>query len=731
MKDRHGYGKVVVWLSVLLLIVATPSPAWAQGVTVRVEVNAQRRPISPFIYGVAHATQAQLDELNAPFNRNGGNATSRYNWQANAANRGRDWYFQSLPYAGTEPGAEVNDFIARTRAAGARSSVTVPMVGWVAKLGLARTRLSSFSVLKYGLQLDVDSLWFPDAGNGILRDGRSINNDFNDANVPTDANFQRAWVQHLRERWGLASQGGVGYFTLDNEPSIWHENHRDVHPAGASMQEVLDKHVAHATMVKDVSPGALVLGPEEWGWSGYFYSGQDLQASGRNGTFPDRDAHGGWDYLPWWLDQLRRKEETTGRRLLDVFTVHYYPQGGEFGSDTSASMQARRNRSTRSLWDPSYVDESWIQNKVQLIPRLKGWVNQYYPGTKTGITEYNWGAENHINGATAQADILGIFGREGLDYANRWETPAASTPTFKAMKLYRNYDNQDSGFGDVSVACAAPNPDTLSAFAAERTSDGALTVMVINKATTGSTVTLSLVGFTPGGAVQRWQLTSANAISRQGDVVASGTSVSAPVPAQSITLFVLPKGSSGGTPNQPPLAQTTATPTSGSAPLTVSFNALGSVDSDGTVVAWAWDFGDGQTGTGPLPQHLYAQPGVYTATLTVTDDDGATASTSVLITASSVSSGGSLVAPQAFYAQASGASGTLRWTDTSTGEDGFILERAPETWPVVWAEAGRVGANVTSLVDRPPAPGGYMYRVRAWQGTSLSAYSNQDSASVK
>ena len=104
--------------------------------------------------------------------------------------------------------------------------------------------------------------------------------------------------------------------------------------------------------------------------------------------------------------------------------MHYYPQGGEFSDDVSTAMQLRRNRSTRSLWDPNYVDETWIDDKVQLIPRLKGWVNTYYPGTQIGITEYNWGAESHINGATTQADILGIFGREGLDLATRWTTPA-------------------------------------------------------------------------------------------------------------------------------------------------------------------------------------------------------------------------------------------------------------------------------------------------------------------
>ena len=125
-------------------------------------------------------------------------------------------------------------------------------------------------------------------------------------------------------------------------------------------------------------------------------------------------------------------------------------------------MQLRRNRSTRSLWDPAYTDETWINDRVQLIPRLRNWVDTYYyPGTPIGITEYNWGAENHINGATTQADIYGIFGREGLDIGARWTTPATTTPTYKAMKMYRNYDGNRSAFGDTSVrATSTANADS-------------------------------------------------------------------------------------------------------------------------------------------------------------------------------------------------------------------------------------------------------------------------------
>src|SRR5690242_19079379 len=165
-------------------------------------------------------------------------------------------------------------------------------------------------------------------------------------------------------------------------------------------------------------------------------------------------------------------------------------------------------------------------------------MNTYDPDTQTAITEYNWGAESHINGATTQADIYGIFGREGLDVATRWTTPAASTPTYKAMKLYRNYDGAGSAFGDVSVSAAAPNPDSLSVFAAQRSTTNALTITAINKDFAATpAITFVLARFTAGGPVQAWRLTSVNVIARLADITPTSGGFSASLPAQSITLF--------------------------------------------------------------------------------------------------------------------------------------------------------------------------------------------------
>src|SRR5690242_6781215 len=130
-------------------------------VTVTVDVNLNSRPIDPRIYGIAHATTAMVAELNAPINRSGGNNQSRYNWQQNADNRGSDWFFESIPDDSATAGERGDTFIRNTRNAnvGAEPMLTVPMIGYVGKLGANRAKLGSFLVSKYGAQQSTDP-WF-------------------------------------------------------------------------------------------------------------------------------------------------------------------------------------------------------------------------------------------------------------------------------------------------------------------------------------------------------------------------------------------------------------------------------------------------------------------------------------------------------------------------------------------------------------------------------------------
>ncbi len=721
------------WSLFALLVLFIPVSAVAQNtaITINVDANANRRIISPNIYGVAHATTAQLNDLNSPLNRNGGNNTTRYNWQLNADNRANDWYFESIADPSSVAGERGDTFFANARAANAQAMLTIPMIDWVAKIGANRSKLASFSIAKYGAQTGNDWQWFSDAGNGIRTTGQYVTgNDPNDANVPSNSTYQQGWAQHLVNRWGTNANGGLRYYILDNEPSIWHSTHRDAHPTGATMDEIKNKLIDYASKIKSVDPSALVVGPEEWGWSGYILSGYDQQYGSLHGWsfMPDRSNHGGSDYLPWLLDQLRQNNNVTGKRLLDIFTVHYYPQGGEFSDDVSSAMQLRRNRSTRSLWDPNYVEESWINDRVQLVPRLKSWIDTYYSGTLTGVTEYNWGAENHINGATAQADILGIFGREGLDVAARWTTPDASTPTYKAMKMYRNYDGNKSTFGDTSVAATGPNPDNVSVFAAERLADGALTIIAISKYLSGNTpASFNIANFPHNGSAQVWQLTTSNTINRLTDIGFTGNSLGTNLPAQSITLFVLAAASG----NQPPVAAMGAAPTSGVAPLTVAFNGSTSSDADGTIISYVWNFGDGATSSGVNTNHIYSATGTYTARLTVTDNQGAsnsaTAAIQVNVTPPTLPG-----APTSLVATAvSKTQIGLAWTDNASNEAGFKIERCSGANCTNFSQIATAGVNVRNYsntgVKRNTT---YQYRVRAFNSSGNSSYSNTGGATT-
>jgi Glycoside hydrolase family 44/PA14 domain/Fibronectin type III domain len=708
--------------------------------TVAVNAAADVHPIDPNIYGTAYASTAQLVDLNLPLNRNGGNASDTYSYAQDSTNRGSDWFFESIRWGNaTGNGEGMDAWLNETFAGGAQPSTTLNLFDWGAR-NAASSTLGSFPVNVYGAQQSVDP-WNTNLGNGVHTNGTNVTgNDPNIAYVPNTPAIEQAWVQHLIDTFGNSQNGGVKYYTLGNEPGLWHHTHRDIYPAGNTLPELRDRVIAYASMVKSLDPNAQILGFEEWGWTNYFISGADSAASNWGATY------GGLNAQAWLLDQLRQHNTSTGQRLLDYFTLHFYPQGGQFSDDVSTNMALLRNRSTRSLWDPTYVDESWIATtginggKVNLINLMKGWVNTYYPGTQIGITEYNWGAEGNMNGATTQADIWGIFGREGLDLANRWTTPATGTPTYLAMKLYRNYDGSDSTFGETSVAASVANPDQVSAFASVRASDGALTVMVINKnlydpgnpsATTPITINLS--NFAAGSMAQVWQLAAVNpsnqnsaAITHLSDVSITGNSLTITVPMESVTLFVIP-------PAAVPAAPTGLTASPGDGQVTLTWNAVAGASSYNVY-----------RGTSSGAETLL-QSGLPAPSFT---DTGVTNGTTYYYQVAAVNAAGegprsaevsatpqvaAPAAPSNLTATAVSPSQiNLTWTDNSGNETGFVVERATDSGFTTGLTVTTVAANTISYSATGLAAGTtYWFRVRAANGGGSSANSNAASTTTQ
>lgn len=529
----------------------TPPPP-ALGPDLRVDASADRHPISPHIYGMNFADETLAAELRLPVRRRGGNAQTRYNWQNDTSNRASDWFFENIPNDNDNPdalpnGSDADRFVEQDRRTGSQTILTAPLIGWTPK---SRAVACGFSVAKYGPQQATDD-WRPDCGNGVQPSGGPITgNDPTDTSLPITTTFVQGWIAHLIGRYGGAAQGGVAFYNLDNEPMLWNDTHRDVHPQPASYDEMRDLTYAYAAAIKAADPNAQTLGPVLWGWTAYFNSALDMAEGGDWWNHPqDRNAHGGIPFVVWYLQQMGVYEQQHGLRLLDYLDLHYYPQaqGVALAPAGGSDTQALRLRSTRSLWDPNYADESWIANTddgpaVRLLPRMREWVEANYPGTKLALTEYNWGALDHINGALAQADVLGIFGRERLDLATLWDPPQAGQPGAFAFRIYRNYDGAGSAFGETSVYARSGEQERLAIYGAQRANDQALTLVVINKATTSLTSTVTISGVIPGPAAEVYRYSEADlsAIQRLAERPISGGSFTALYPAGSITLLVIP-----------------------------------------------------------------------------------------------------------------------------------------------------------------------------------------------
>jgi hypothetical protein len=243
----------------------------------------------------------------------------------------------------------------------------------------------------------------------------------------------------------------------------------------------------------------------------------------------------------------------------------------------TGEQQVRMN-STRAFWDPTYTDPNntglyqpvYPPNPNQtaascktpaspnIIPMLHTWASTDWTSTKfpsrlkTSIDEYNFGGTESINGAVTQADVLGIFGKYGLDMGVFWPTAtyASQVPGNMAFEMYRNYDGNKSTFGDEELTSSSANQGQLSVYAASRTADGAVTIMVINKTYGSLTNTLSISNLTSTATqAQVYQYSGANlnAIVAQSAVTivppgsgSTTSTINATFPAQSITLIVVP-----------------------------------------------------------------------------------------------------------------------------------------------------------------------------------------------
>jgi hypothetical protein len=277
-----------------LVPISAPGKDATADVTVTINVHLGRHPISHFIYGVNGASADILAGLRPTLNRWGGNSSTRYNWQlGNAWNSGSDWQYRNGNYGYTGRSAS-DDFVQESTTVGADVILTVPTLGWVAKNN------------------DTATCSFP-GQDGNCGDASGANcehpgaiADPTIANTQSDAQSIVAWMRHIQTQ-------RVRFIAMDNEPDLWGYTHYDVHPTCTSYDEIRDSYLTYASAIKGVLPHAELLGPVSCCWY-YYWNSPSGDA--------DRERHGGQDFLPWFLQQVRAHDEQNGGRTLDVLDIH-------------------------------------------------------------------------------------------------------------------------------------------------------------------------------------------------------------------------------------------------------------------------------------------------------------------------------------------------------------------------------------------------------------------------
>jgi hypothetical protein len=454
--------------------------------------------------------------------RSGGNRLTAYNWENNASNAGSDYFFQNDAHlsASDTPGKVVTDVVDAASSNGAVAIVTVPIVDYVSadKNGGGDVRNSGSDYLSTRFR------------QNRATKGSAFSNppERTDAFVYQDEMV--SWLKSVRPNAEVL-------FSLDNEPDLWASTHAEVHPDAVTYSELWDRNQRFATAIKAVWPTAPILGFVSYGYYGYV----NLQ-----------DAPDGADrnFIEWYLDQARAAEASGGTRLIDYLDLHWYPEargGGQriTDGDNGAAVVDARIQAPRSLWDPGYEETSWIRNfvggPIDLLHWLGTRIDAHYPGTLLAFTEWNFGGGDHISGAIAVADVLGIFGREGVALAAYWALKADESFAYAGFRAYRNFDGQGSSFGDTSIFAESSDVQTTTAYASVDSGQSARTVLVlINKATASRTAGIRLFHTASFQRAAVWVLTGSEADLTAGeaiDTVATNAFVYV-MPGRSVSVIV-------------------------------------------------------------------------------------------------------------------------------------------------------------------------------------------------
>jgi len=521
---------------------ATPVNA-APNVTITIN-PASTHPISPYIYGMNFYNGITGAPPLLTFDRDGGNRWTAYNWETNASNAGSDYLYENDNYlSSSNVSAEaVRSFIAADQANGQASLVTLQLQGYVSAdesgpVAQPFPNLSRFKQVIYKKSTK-DATPF------------TLNPSTTGAYVYMD---EFAWALDQK----FSGQGILGaspahptFINLDNEPDLWNSTHAEVQGStNISSSNFITNTVSLAEALKDQFPNVVLFGPVNYGFEGiYSWQGDPTLNPTPNGA--------NW-FADNYLAGMKTASTAYGKPVVDVYDFHWYSEATDgttrvtnmTGSTlTDAQVQAIV-QSPRSLWDPTFAENSWITGvlggPINILGRLQTKIAANNPGMKLSISEYENGGFNHIAGTIAEADNLGIFGAQGLFAANFWPPSGTYSYSLAGFRAFRSFDGASATFGDTSLASTSSNAANVVVYASlDSTTPGRVVFVAINRSNSSQVTAIN--GQTLSGTGHLYQMTAATAQAQvtagtavqpvaAGTMAAGGTSMTITLPAYSVT----------------------------------------------------------------------------------------------------------------------------------------------------------------------------------------------------
>ncbi|MHB8466170.1 MAG: glycoside hydrolase family 44 protein, partial [Acidimicrobiales bacterium] len=565
-------------------------------------------PISSLIYGLnAHpdgfasetglSTAQTLADLGITFVRDpGGDATTAFNWENNSTNLGtsdstnkdnnRTWH--AVPAGSTTPGAHIQPTIDMDNA--------------------ATTPIQTMFAVSMGDHSAANS---NDTGPVTLKDNpTSFVTHKMTGPIPQDTTDPTVYENQYVNLIKTHNPNTPFYVGLENEPDAWDSTHANIYPdigtttsGNLSWTDFINRSIAYAGMVKGIMPNATVTGPVDASWQGQFDPTFVDCGPGCDGHSQDYKnlqadpATAGQRFLDVYLQKMHAAETQGGTHLLDLLDLHWYPlfaPGGSSDADTNAVREQR----PRSLWDPNYIENSYIPGTlgdpaqpIQLIPRLQQQIAAADPNLPIGITEWDYGNFGTLDIGTtiADADTLGIFGKFGVKLATLWPLSfnfAANNGgedfAYGAFKAFRNYDGHGAHFGDTEVSATSSDTATTtnqtelsSVYASINQADPTQVVIVaINKDTSVRSASIQVKSSFQTSAAAVYTLTQSGGATpvKQPDIGATGANTfTYSMPAQSVSVIVPTKAG----PAPVFYAKTPPTPAATTLPYSYTFGATG------------------------------------------------------------------------------------------------------------------------------------------------------------